>query len=64
MEIQAKSASRSYVVPRGVMAGLAMGAIVIGQTNVGGTGAEGEMLSTLKSGGQTVEGAKGSVLWA
>ena len=46
MVIQAQSASRSYVVPRGVMAGLAMGAMVIGQTNAGGGGADGEMLPT------------------
>ena len=33
MVIQAQSASRSYVVPRGVTAGLAMGAMVIWQTS-------------------------------
>eukprot|EP00964_Phaeocystis_antarctica_P105329 scaffold70374_cov65-Phaeocystis_antarctica.AAC.4 len=35
------------------MAGLAMGAIVIGQMNAGGTGAERGMLSTWRAGGQT-----------
>ena len=54
MEIQSLCTSRSYEVPRRVMAGLAMGAIVIGQMKAGGTGAEGEMLSTQRAEGQKV----------
>ena len=54
MVIQSQRAFRSYEVPRGVMAGLAMGAKVIGQMKAGGTGAEGETLPTRRAGGQKV----------